>query len=436
MKEKGLIMNFFQKYRMDFDKIDFREQCEIFLSEMERGLAGEAGSLTMIPTYIGVVDEIPVEEPIIVLDAGGTNLRVATIFFNRDGQPVIENFQKHPMPGSYGEMTKDVFFHTLARSLDSHINNASRIGFCFSYPTETMPDKDGRLICFTKEITVKDVEGELIGKNLLLALKDQGCKEEKRIILLNDTVATLLAGKVALTERLFHSHLGFILGTGTNACYVEENAKITKLSGRASMGSMIINVEWGSYNKAPRSQIDEKLDQTFHDPGCYVFEKMIAGAYLGKLALAFLHQAGDEGILSPGFNEELKKVEVLDTKDLNDFLHYPSSINNPLTPCINAGNSKDRIFVYWIIDGILERAAFLTAVNLSALILKTGKGSDPCRPVSITVEGTTFFALKGLRGKIEYYLKKHLCDQMGLNYEFVNVKHSSLIGAAIAALTN
>ncbi|MEL7563504.1 MAG: hypothetical protein AAGU27_01265 [Dehalobacterium sp.] len=436
MKEKDLIRNFFQKYEMDFDKIDFKEQCEIFLSEMERGLAGDAGSLAMIPTYIGVVDEIPLEEPIIVLDAGGTNLRVATIYFNRDGQPVMENFQKRPMPGTYGEMTKDVFFHTLASSLDSQIHNASRIGFCFSYPTEIMPDKDGRLICFTKEIKVKDVEGELIGKNLSWALKDRGCKDEKRIILLNDTVATLLAGKAALTGRLFDTYLGFILGTGTNACYIEENAKITKLTGLSPLNRMIINVEWGSYDKAPRSQIDVELDQTFHDPGYYIFEKMIAGAYLGKLALAFLCQAADEGIFSAGFTEEVKKVLILNTKDLNDFLHYPSSIKNPLTPCLNAGSRQDRISVYWIIDGILERAALLTAINLAALILKTEKGFDPCRPVSIAVEGTTFFALKGLRGKIEYYLKKYLGAEMGLNFEFVGVEHSSLIGAAIAGLTN
>lgn len=436
MEEKSRVREFFQKCQMDFDKIDFGEQCGIFLTEMERGLAGTAGSLAMIPTYIGVVDDIPVEKPIIVLDAGGTNLRVATIYFNRDGQPIIQNFQKHPMPGTCGEMTKNDFFCALAGALDPLINKASRIGFCFSYPTEMMPDKDGRLICLTKEIRVKDVAGELIGENLLLALKARGCKEEKKIILLNDTVATLLAGKAASRGRLFDSYLGFILGTGTNACYLEENAKISKLTGLAPMNSMIINVEWGSYNKGPRSQIDVELDQTFHDPGCYVFEKMIAGAYLGNLILAFLHKAGDEGIFSPGFTEEIKKVHVLDTKDLNDFLHYPPSAENPLTPCINAGSSPDRISVYWIIDGIIERAALLTAINLAALLLKTGKGFDPCRPISITVEGTTFFALKGMRGKIEYYLKKHLCDQMGLNYEFVSMEHASLIGAAIAGLTN
>ena len=66
-----------------FKANDFVEACDIdrqdliskFLSEMEKGLAGEESSLRMIPTYVGVDGKIPQGAKAAVLDAGGTNFR-------------------------------------------------------------------------------------------------------------------------------------------------------------------------------------------------------------------------------------------------------------------------------------------------------------------------------------------------------------------------
>ena len=63
----------------------------------------------------------------------------------------------------------------------------------FHILTEILPDKDGRLLQFCKEVQAPEVVGELIGKKLLETLG----MEEKQIVILNDTVATLLAGKSA-----------------------------------------------------------------------------------------------------------------------------------------------------------------------------------------------------------------------------------------------
>jgi len=47
-----------------------------FLNEMEKGLDGAASSLAMIPAYVGIEGKIPPGQPVAVIDAGGTNLRV------------------------------------------------------------------------------------------------------------------------------------------------------------------------------------------------------------------------------------------------------------------------------------------------------------------------------------------------------------------------
>ena len=54
----------------------------------------------MIPTYINMEGEIPLNEPVISIDAGGTNFRVAVIYFDKNRKLVIEDFKNYPMPGS------------------------------------------------------------------------------------------------------------------------------------------------------------------------------------------------------------------------------------------------------------------------------------------------------------------------------------------------
>jgi hexokinase len=439
--ERLKIKQFLQKYRLDASEIDFEENCRLFMNEMTKGLEGKESSLAMLPTYLEISDVLPEGEPVLVLDAGGTNLRAAVVRFSGEKKPIIENFAQYPIPGTHGETGKEEFFQGLAEALLPLIPLAPEgtpIGFCFSYPTEMTPDLDGRLLKLTKEIAVRDVEGAMVGENLFKALRQIGYRGEKKIVVLNDTVATLLAGQTVTMERCYDSFISLILGTGTNTAYIEENSRIKKLSGLASGRSMIINVEAGSYAQAPRGKLDLELDRELSDPGFYVFEKMISGAYLGKLVWKALQKAAAEGIFSPGFTRALSRGEDLKTRDVNDFLHYPPGAGNPLYRCIareGTENLRDSARAYRIMDGILERAALLTAINLSALILKTGKGLNPCRPVCITAEGTTFYSLKGFKNWVDYYLKKYLVEERGIFYEFVRVDHATLTGAAIAALT-
>ena len=92
--------------------------------------------------------------------------------------------------------------------------------------------------------------------------------------------------------------------------------------------------------------------------------------------------------------------------------------------------------LYAIADRLVERAAKLTAVNLSAMAVKTGCGTDATRPICIVADGTTFYHMKTLRSRVEFYLKNHLEDQRGIYTEIITVKNAPIIGAAIAGLTN
>jgi len=442
------IRQFLKDNGMYHEDIDMDACCDIFIQEMQGGLGRQDSSLAMIPTYIEVGKDIPAGKPVIVLDAGGTNFRVATVCFDESGKSVIENFVQKPMPGLDKEVGKEEFFATIVEYMTDVVDVSSSIGFCFSYPTEILPSKDGRLIRFCKEVKAKQVEGELIGENLVSAIEAAGYKGSKRIVILNDTVATLLAGQAnglvrikppfgrsAFPNRAFDSYVGFILGTGSNCCYIESNRNITKKSELEPDREQVINVESGSFQKAPRGKIDLELDESTLDPGRYTFEKMFSGAYLGTLCLKTLQEAGRQELFSKAVTEELLAIEDMGTKDVNSFMRYPQG-NSPLAMSCAKGTEQDYVTLWYVLDSLIERAARLTAVLLSSVVLKIDKGKNPCTPVCITAEGTTFYELKSLKTKVECYLKSFLEEKHNRFVEIVSAENATLIGAAIAGLTN
>jgi hexokinase len=426
---------FLQKYGMHYERVNPEADCRLFMDEMQTGLDGGVSTLEMLPTYISLDKEIPLNEEVIVMDAGGTNFRAAVVRFGADRQPVITDFQSYAMPGSKGEITQAEFFTTIVRYLAPIINRSNKIGFCFSYPMEILPDKDGKLIRLSKEVRVKDLEGKVIGVQLLQALKAGGFAGEKRVVMLNDTVATLLGGKAAFPDRRFDSFIGLILGTGTNTCYIEENALIRKAPWLAARpGTTIVNIESGGYGKAPRGVIDELFDNNTMDPGRQQFEKMISGAYQGQLLLAIIKAAAADGLFSGQFTERIRLVDQLSSREIDVFCYYPYTDNNILAQYLDPAADADRQTLFYLIDAVFERAARLVAANLAAVILKTGKGQNPCLPVCVTAEGTTFYKSKLFRGKLDYYVKAWLNDTMGIYCEFVKADNATLVGTAIAGL--
>lgn len=422
------ISQFLKKYNIRSEDTSLENLAAAFISEMEKGLDGSGSSLRMIPTYIEADNRFRTRVPVTAIDAGGTNFRAANVMFTEDGRLDMTEPVKEKMPGLDGEVSKEEFFNTIAGYVKELADETDSIGFCFSYPTEIMPNKDGKLLEFSKEVQAPGVIGEMIGENLLNAL---GMRDNE-IVLLNDTVATLLAGKSASFEQEYDSYIGFILGTGTNTCYIENNESIKKNEGLEPGRSQIINIESGAFSEAPRSEIDLKFDASTANPGQYTFEKMFSGGYFGGLAHTALKTAADEGVLSAESAEQLDAADEMTTEDVNRFLDQSSSGRGPLMEYL--ASEEDRAAAHQIIQALVDRAAVLVAANLAAVILKTGKGKHPDKPVLITVEGTAYYKLHGLKSQIEAALNNFMAGKNQRYYEFTYVDHSSLVGAALAAL--
>jgi len=433
---RNRVKTFLANQGMYHEDINIQETCDLFLEEMAKGLAGTDSSLAMLPTYIEMERELPRNQPVIVMDAGGTNFRVATVTFKDQGDPDITDFRVFPMPGIKKEVSKQHFFGTMAGYVADIIGKSESVGFCFSYPIEMFPSKDGRVLHFSKEIKAPEVVGHMIGAGLNEAIVESTPSDAKQMVLLNDTVATLLAGRGQAGGPLFDSYIGFILGTGTNTAYVEHNSNITKASDLDPAKSQIVNVESGGFGKAPRGSIDEQFDASSVSPGVYAFEKMISGAYLGGLCGFATRVAAEAGLFSAEAAAKLLALQTTTTKDISEFMATPQDPGNPLAAVMKDADEKDLAVLYFLLDALIERAAKLTAINLSSAAIKCGKGHNPCRPVCIVAEGTTFYHLTSLRQKVEFYLKQYLVETRKIYYRIVSVENATLLGAATAGLTN
>ena len=425
---------FLSKWGIEAASIDMKSLLATFLSEMEKGLENESGSsLKMIPTYTEVVSGLAKGEPVIVLDAGGTNFRTCLVTFDEQGLAHIEDFRKVSMPGVKEEVTAQQFFSTFADEVERLIDKSDKIGFCFSYAAAITEDHDGIPLVFSKEIKAPEVIGKKVGASLLSELARRGYDvSKKKVAVLNDTVATLLAGQGAPSDTAYSGYIGFILGTGTNTAYVERNSNISKL-GLFDGKSQIINIESGNFDFCPGRIDREYFDSTKH-PEQYHLEKMISGAYLGPLSTLVIQKAIAEGVLSSTFAKRFAQLGTVNTTVMSNYLEMPFNSNYALVACCE-GNEDDAIALWMIIDAVIARAAKLTAANLAATVIKSGAGTDPRKPVCINADGTTFYKTEYLKKYTEYYLHTYLQLEHKRYYRFVRIDDSPIIGAAIAGLS-
>jgi Hexokinase len=428
MPDSSRLKQFLLKHRLKSTQYDSKEIIEAFLKEMEKGLAGNDGSLAMIPSYIPVPQKAPKNEKIIVLDAGGTNFRTALIEFDQDSKPDITYFTNNQMPGSRKELNKREFFDQIADNVRPILKESNRLGFCFSYPTLVDQHRDGKLLYWTKEIKAPEVIGEKIIANLSRTLRRRGLPSPEKMLILNDTVASLLAGVTATRFSPEYNYIGFILGTGTNTSYIESNKNILKEKGLPAGGSQAINIESANFNKFDRGDIDQAFDDTTANPGKHIIEKMISGAYLGSLCHTILLKASSEGLFSQTVQQVLFKMKPLTTPDLSAILSDPidqqsAFVNLP---------EDDLATIKAIISQTIERAALFTAINLASAMIKSSANREKMK-YCISADGSVYYKLFSFKQRAEEFLSE-IVKPYALEFKIVHVKDAPIIGTAVAGL--
>jgi hexokinase len=269
----------------------------------------------------------------LALDIGGTNLRVCEVeLVDEKGQ--FEIYQsKYRLPDSikvgHGEqlwdyMAECVKGFLLANHDEEDLSKLGEIplGFTFSYPCEQNAIDHGILQRWTKGFDIDDVEGHDVVPLFEAALERKGVPA-KIVALVNDTTGTLIAS--AYTDD--QTRIGCIFGTGCNAAYMEEAGCIPKLAHLKLDPTLpiAINCEWGAFDNEklvlPRTKYDAHIDETSPRVGQQLFEKMVAGLYLGeifRLVLIDLHNRPDVHLFAYQNISKLETPFSLDASILSE----------------------------------------------------------------------------------------------------------------------
>jgi hexokinase len=306
-----------------------KEITDHFITELDKGLSVEGGSIPMNPTWCMSFPTGYETGTFLALDMGGTNLRVCEITLaEAKGEfDIIQS--KYRMPEELKSGTADELWGYVADCLQQFIDyhhegqslDKLPLGFTFSYPATQDYIDHGVLQRWTKGFDIDGVEGKDVVPPFEAALAERGVPI-KLTALINDTTGTLIAS--AYTDD--QMKIGCIFGTGCNAAYMENCGSIPKIADRKLPADMpmAINCEWGAFDNEhkvlPRTKYDVVVDKESPRPGQQAFEKMIAGLYLGeifRLVLCDLHTNPDIRIFEGQDASKLKKPYSLDSSFLS-----------------------------------------------------------------------------------------------------------------------
>lgn len=394
------IQEFISRHGLAPEQVDGNACLELLLEQMEQGLAGR-GNIPMIPSYLSPDTRAESGVPVCVMDAGGTNLRIARAEFSPEGSCALSNLRKVPMPGTEKVLSCDEFYATLA-AYARQTGCPERVGLCFSYNVLLERDLDGILESWCKEVQVPDAPGKKVGASLQKAMGP----ESGSIRVLNDSTAALLGALGSCPE----ADLGLILGTGINICYCEPCSRIPKVSADLNQTSMIISTEIGEFDGFPKSTFDREVIAASDQPALAHAEKQCAGAYLGDLICLAWQAAAEENLIPKAFAAPVALPAI------SGYLAGSSTLPE------DAGAKT-------IATAMIHRAAKLAAVLTAGAVLRCRQPGDRC---GIVMEGSQFYKLTGFAPAFTKELEALLSPHT-ITIHLHQVENSCLIGAAIAA---
>lgn len=380
---------------------DIEELMRRFLIEIKAGLGKSTQVDADIKCWVTYVQDLPNGKErgkFLALDLGGTNFRVLLIHLkgenNFEMQSKIYAIPQSIMLGS-GTQLFDHIAECLANFIKEHeaYSECLPLGFTFSFPLQQLGLTKGILARWTKGFNCEGVVGEDVVTLLKDAIARRGDVKIKVCAILNDTTGTLMS----CAWKNHNCKIGLIVGTGSNACYVEkvENAELFENEDK-SKSHVLINTEWGAFGDNGaldfvRTEYDRDIDENSINKGLQLHEKMISGMYMGELARLAMVKFTNAGLLFGGQGSELlyKRGQFF-TKYVSEIeSDKPGTYANcyDILEEFGLGHATDEdcANVRFICECVSARAAHLVSAGIAALINKMDEPS-----VTVGVDGSVY----------------------------------------------
>ncbi|XP_062979420.1 hexokinase-3 isoform X2 [Elgaria multicarinata webbii] len=427
--------------------VDLERLRNLMRQEMEKGLSKETNckaSVRMLPTYVCNLPDGTEKGDFLALDLGGTNFRVLVVQVQSKQEGGVHMIsESYIIPPEIAQSTAEKLFdHIVSCIVDFQTKNNMLgsmlpLGFTFSFPCNQRGLDKGILLRWTKGFTASGAVGQDVVNLLREAVQRQQHVDVDVVALVNDTVGTMMACAYIDPK----CEVGLIVGTGTNACYMEEMRNIGTVEG--DEGRMCINMEWGAFGDDGCldhyiTSFDTIVDKNSLNPGQQRYEKLISGMYLGEIVRHILLDLISRKILFKGRESfVLQTPNIFPTKFLTqiedsqgnryvcDFLE---DIGLSVIP-------EDAEVVKDVCHAVSSRAAKVCAAGIAAVVEKIRENKRMTHlEVTVGVDGTLY--------KMHPYFSRKLQDTVpllapGCSVKFLLSEDGSGKGAAlIAAVAN
>ncbi|NXD30637.1 HXK2 protein, partial [Spelaeornis formosus] len=421
--------------------------------EMERGLCKETNanaSVRMLPTYVSNTPDGTERGDFLALDLGGTNFRVLVVHVTEEGISMASEI--YVIPAAVMQGTGEGLFDHIIDCIihfqmkQNLVMRMLPLGFTFSFPCQQMGLDKALLLNWTKGFSASGCVGQDVVQLLREAAQRKQHLGMQVVALVNDTVGTMMACGYDDPK----CEIGLIVGTGTNACYMEEMRNVGTLEG--DQGRMCINMEWGAFGDNGCldhifTHFDNVVDASTVNPGKQRFEKLISGMYLGEIVRQILMTMTEKQLLFQGRPcPKLQTKNIFQTKFLSTI-----ELTLPLTPeLVRSSNGlalrqirtilreleldasfDDSVLMREVCQTVSLRAAQLCAAGLAAVVekMRENRGLDQLS-VTVGVDGTLY----KLHPCFSQNLQKTLKDLApNCNVSFLLSEDGSGKGAALVA---
>uniref|UniRef100_A0AAQ5YUC3 hexokinase n=1 Tax=Amphiprion ocellaris TaxID=80972 RepID=A0AAQ5YUC3_AMPOC len=277
-------------YSMRFSDETLLDITQRFRRELVKGLGRDTNptaALKMLPTFVRSIPDGSEKGDFIALDLGGSNFRILRVRVSHEKKQTVQmESQIYDTPEDIMHGSGTRLFDHVAECLGDFMEKHSikdkklPVGFTFSFPCQQTKLDESYLITWTKRFKASGVEGMDVVKLLNKAIKKRGDYDADIMAVVNDTVGTMMT--CGFDDQ--RCEVGIIIGTGTNACYMEELRHIDLVEG--DEGRMCVNTEWGAFGddgrlEDIRTEFDREIDRGSINPGkqLYVKPENVAALY-------------------------------------------------------------------------------------------------------------------------------------------------------------
>ncbi|XP_023791612.1 hexokinase-3 isoform X8 [Cyanistes caeruleus] len=420
---------------------DLQKVQALMREEMERGLCKEtnaSASVRMLPTYVSHTPDGTEQGDFLALDLGGTNFRVLVVRVTEEGISMASEIYVIPVAIMQGT-GNELFDHIIDCIMDFQtkqnlVTERLPLGFTFSFPCQQVGLDKALLLTWTKGFSASGC----VGQDVVQLLRDAAQRKQhlgmKVVALVNDTVGTMMACGYDDPK----CEIGLIVGTGTNACYMEEMKNVGTVEG--DQGRMCINMEWGAFGDNGCldhifTHFDRVVDETTINPGKQRFEKLISGMYLGEIVRQILLVMTEKQLLFQGKpspklqTKDIFQTKFLSTIELNGLALR--QIRAILSELELDASFEDSVLMREVCQAVSLRAAQLCAAGLAAVVekMRENRGLEQLS-VTVGVDGTLY----KLHPCFSQNLQKTLKDLApNCNVSFLLSEDGSGKGAALVA---